>query len=318
MKDETLGTNGDTIAASEVLFIKLGEKGRWEKDCIEGERPCIQLGFISRQHKESLAGNWEAVRKYWLTTGGKTKGKATEFTHQVKRFYTAGKDTLWITFYRRKLWWCFTSPRVEELSNGSRIRSSIRPWSCKDLKGKDLHVDSLSGALTKVQGFQGTICKVKEAEYLLGRLNGIHPQEVQDAEESLERLETAMERIIPRLGWKDFELLCDLIFTHAGWQRISVIGKTEKTIDMELLEPVVEKQILVQIKSEANLETFRKYQQSFKDLNKNARAYFVVHSPSPDLEKYKTDGKVVLLTKRTLAKLVVSAGLSRWLIQKAS
>jgi hypothetical protein len=306
------------ITASQVLFIKLGEKGRWEKDCIEGPNPCIHLGFRSKQHQECLERNWEAVRKYWRTTGGKPEGKATEFTNQVKAFYTADQNTLWITFYKRKLWWCFTEPQVEELPDGFRIRKTLRPWSCQDRDGKDLHVDALSGALTKVTGFRGTICKVKQADYLLDRINGIYPAAVREAEECLRTLEASVGKLISRLGWKDFELLCDLIFTQAGWQRISPLGKTEKTIDMELQSPVTHKRAVVQVKSEANLNIFKDYKERFAELNADAEAYFVVHKPSADLVAHKGDGSVFLLTGSRLAELVVSSGLSRWLIQKTS
>ncbi len=307
-----------SITASQVLFIKLGGKGEWEKGCIEGPNPCIRLGYRSKQHQECLAGNWGAVRKYWATQGGKTERKATEAMSQVRYFYTADEQTLWITFYQRKLWWCFAEHKVEELPDESRVRKTLGSWSYKDVLGHDLHVDGLSGALTKVQGFRGTICKVKEAAYLFMRLNGIYPPEVREAETCLHALECAIEKLIPRLGWKDFELLCDLIFTQGGWQRISSLGKTEKTIDMELQSPVTHRRAVVQIKSKADLKTFLDYKQRLAKLDEDAEAYFIVHSPSPDLASYENDGPGFLLTSTRLAKLVVSSGLSQWLIQKTS
>lgn len=140
------------ITAAVVKFIKLGRKGGWEEDCIKGKPQCIRIGFGSDQHAESLQGDWEAVRKYWRTTGDKTKGKATEFTNQVRTFYTADEKTLWITFWNRKLFWCFASKKVEELADGTRIRRVIGNWSSADCLGNELLVDNLSGALTKVQG----------------------------------------------------------------------------------------------------------------------------------------------------------------------
>ena len=318
MKNTEIKDTSNRITASQVLFIKLGGKGEWEKDCIEGENPCIRLGYRSNQHQICLAGNWKAVRDYWLTTGNKTPGKATEATNQVKSFYTADDNAMWITFYQRKLWWCFADGHVDELSDGSRVRKTHRPWSCRDSLGKELHIDCLSGALTKVQMFQGTICKVKESSYLLRRLNGDYPEEVREAEDSLQQLEAAVNKLIQLLGWKDFEFLCDLIFRHAGWQRLSRLGKNEKTIDMELVEPVTEKHAYVQIKFQADLKTFNEYKQRFKELNSNAQAYFVVYQPKSDLAVSQPDESVILLTAERLAKLAVSAGLTRWLIQKTS
>ena len=258
------------------------------------------------------------MRDYWFNIEKKTAGKATETTNQIKTFYTASEKAMWITFYQRKLWWCFADKNVNELADGSRIRNTLRPWSCKDFFGKDLHVDCLGGALTKVQMFQGTICKVKESDYLLRRLNGDYPDEVRATEGSLQQLEADVKKLIHLLGWKDFEILCDLIFRHAGWQRLSRLGKDEKTIDMELVEPVTDKHAHVQIKFEADLKTFNEYKHQFEELNSDAQAYFVVFQPKHGLEKYQSDESVILLTGERLAKLVVSAGLTRWLIQKTS
>lgn len=306
------------VSASQVLFIKLGEKGDWEKDCIEGQNPCIRIGYRSKQHQACLAGNWDEVWQHWHTIGGKTEGKATEATNQVKAFYTADEKTIWITFYQRKLWWCFASQQVDEWPDESRVRKILGSWSCKDCLGNDLHVDGMSGELTKVRGFRGTICKVDQADYLLNRLNGICPVEVREAQQCLAHLETAIEKLIHRLGWKDFELLCDLIFTRAGWQRISSLGTVEKTIDMKLLSPLSDRRAVVQVKSQADLKTFLEYKERFEKLPGHDEAYFVVHTPSPDLLAHQPDSSLILLTADRLAKQVVTAGLSEWLIQKTS
>jgi hypothetical protein len=306
------------ITASQVRFIKLGRKGLWEEECIEGPQPCIRLGFRSKQHRKSLAGDWDSVFHYWSTQRGKTKGKATETTNLIRTFYTADERALWITFYQRKLWWCFASRVIEELPDKTRIRRTLRPWSCRDRLGRVLHVDGLSGALTKVQGYRGTICTVDQEAYLLNRLNGELPPEVKRALKCVEQLELALQPLIQKVGWKDFELLCDLIFTQGGWQRISSLGKTEKTIDMVLLAPVTGKRAMVQVKSRADLATFRRYRDQFKKMSGYDEMYFVVHTPTEELAAYKSESRVILLTAQRLAKLVVSSGLAQWLIQKAS
>jgi hypothetical protein len=205
------------VTASEVRFIKLGGKGGWEKDCIEGSTPCIRLGFRSYQHSECLAGNWEAIYNYWLKAEGKTPGKATEYTNQVRAFYELDKTTVWITFYQRKLFWCRVSSEVIEWPDDkTRIRRTIGKWSSQDITGRELHIDNLSGTLTKVQGFRGTICRVDAADYLLKKINGEVSPEIIEAEKSLHQLERSLEILIQKLGGKDFELLTDLVFTQAG------------------------------------------------------------------------------------------------------
>ncbi len=306
------------ITANDVRFIKLGAKGHWEKECIEGPAPCIRLGFDTGHHAQSLAGEWQALVNHWRNVEKKTPGKTTEFLSQVKAFYTLGESTLWITFYKRKLYWCRARSTVTELKDGSRIRRVIGTWSSADLKGRELQVDNLSGALTKVQGFRGTICKVKAADYLIRKLNGEIQPEVVVAEQALNALECALAPLIRKLGWKDFELLTDLVFTQAGWQRIGALGKTEKSIDLALLSPVTGKRAFVQVKSQANLATFLQYKESFEGMNQYDEMYFVVHSPTPDLAAHREDSYVVLLTGERLAKLVVSAGLTSWVLRKLS
>ncbi len=306
------------IIASGVRFIKLGSEGKWESDCIEGASPSIRIGFRSKQHDESLAGRWDAVLRYWSTVGEKTKGKATEFTNQVKTFYTADEQTLWITFYQRKLFWCFASSKVVELADGTRSRSTIGSWSCRDVRGQELHFDNLSGAFTKVQGFRGTICSVDHADYLLKRLNCELLPEIAQAEDCLNKLELSLAPLIQKLGWKDFELLCDLIFTQAGWQRVSSVGATQKTVDLELLSPVSGRRAAVQVKSQADLKIFRAYEVHFEKMTDYTEAYFAVHTPSRDLAHHKPSSRIVLLTAESLAELVVAAGLVKWLIRKNS
>ncbi len=306
------------ISASDVKFIKLGQEGKWETECIEGRSPCIRLGFRSKQHGECLAGDWDAVFRHWSGPGGKTKGKATEFTNQVKAFYSAPESTLWVTFYKRKLFWCFVSSKVVELPDETRIRRTLSEWSCRDVAGNELHIDNLSGALTKVQGFRGTICSVDQANYLLKRLNCELLPEVAHAVECLRVLEQSLPALIRKLGWKDFELLCDLIFTRAGWQRIGSVGRTQKTIDLELLSPVSGNRAAVQVKSRADLKIFRDYEERFAELPQYSEVYFAVHSPSAQLHEHQPESRVVLLTAKHLARLVVSAGLADWLVQKTS
>jgi len=306
------------LTADDVRFIKLGEKGRWEKECIEGPHPCLRLGFATGHHAESLAGQWQALTDHWRNVERKTPGKTTEFLNQVKAFYTLGESTLWVTFYKRKLYWCRAHSTVTELRDGSRIRRVIGAWSSTDLKGRELLVDNLSGALTKVQGFRGTICKVKAADYLIRKLNGETQPEVAKAEQALNELECALVPLIRRLGWKDFELLTDLVFTQAGWQRVGALGKTEKSIDLDLMSPVTGRRAFVQVKSQADLKTFLQYKESFEGMDQFDEMYFVVHSPTADLAKHSDDSAIKLVTVTRLAELVVSAGLARWVLRKLS
>ena len=74
----------------------------------------------------------------------------------------------------------------------------------------------------------------------------------------------------------------------------------------------------MQVKSQADLETFHHYKADFEIMNQYDEMYFVVHSPTPELADHSEQSDVVLLTVDRLAKLVVSAGLTNWLIRKTS
>lgn len=304
------------VKASNALFIKLGSKGNWEKDCIENQNT-IRLGFHNPFHKDCLAGNWNVVEKYWIKRK-KTKGKATETINQIKHFYESPIETLWITFYNRKLYWCFAEPKVKILSDGSRIRQVKGKWSSIDIKGNPLFVENLSGRLTKVQGFRGTICSVKEFDYLLNKLNCTKQPILLETEKALSDLKEKLKPLVQSLTWKDFELLVDLIFTSSGWQRISVLGKTEKYIDIELMSPVNSKKAFVQIKSQSTLREFMDYKTDFSKMNQYDEMYYVVHTPDKKLNNIKKEKNIEVVGLDRIVDLIINAGLVNWLLKKSS
>jgi hypothetical protein len=304
------------IRPKSVRYIKLGEKGGWEDKCIEGSKPCLRLGFVNPHHRDCLSENWRVLHDHYYRTEKKAKGKATEITNEIKDFYTKDQNTLWVTFHKRRLFWCFARPEVEELDDGTRGRRVIGRWSNQNVAGEELLVENLSGKLTMMQRFQGTICKVHEREYLIRKINGEISPAVQYAQKCLGSLEESLSKLIRSLGWKDFELLCDLIFTHSGWQRISKVGGAEKSIDLDLLLPVSGKRAFVQVKSQACKETFENYCETFEGLDQYDEMFFVVHTPQGDIDKWKVPKKVTLLFVSDIARLAVASGLSEWIIRK--
>ena len=47
-----------------LLYIKLGQGGEWEKNCIEAEGT-IRLGFIEADHEVCLSGDWGSISQYY-------------------------------------------------------------------------------------------------------------------------------------------------------------------------------------------------------------------------------------------------------------
>jgi hypothetical protein len=309
------------IAPTEIRFIKLGEQGMWEKSCIEDGT--LRLGYESPHHKESLAGDWETVREYWLfvRTGEHKGGTVTRDINQVRDFYERDSNTLWITFYNRKLWWCFAEKDVTELSDESRIRKCVGSWSCVDLKGRDLSVQNMDGRVTMVQGFRGTICGINPdlRGYLVNKINGAISDDVANAFQQLANLKGSIKALVQGLWWKDFELLTDLIFSQSGWQRISELGKTEKSIDLDLLSPVTGRRAFVQVKSSANLSLLLSSIGHFESMDAFDEFYFVVHTADSSIHNYVcSDSRIQVVDLDRLADLVINAGLVRWLINKRS
>lgn len=304
------------IEAKTVKFIKLGRSGGWEDRCIESDKPMIRLGFDNPHHQRCIDGDWDFMNRYWL--GSKTKGKATETTNQIKDFYTQPPTTMWITFYKRKLYWCFAKEKVIQLEDGSRIREVDGEWKSCNVKGEPLYVENLSGKLTKVQMFRGTICSVKESNYLLKRINAIELPEVQAAKDSLNNLMSNVKPLIKNLGWQDFELLVDLVFSNAGWQRVATLGKVEKSIDLDVLSPVTGRRAFIQVKSQSSKDELRDYIEQFEGMPQYDEMYYICHTGTSVLDEIELPNNVQLIGLNHMAELTINAGLIKWLITKAS
>ncbi len=304
----------DRINPSKVRYIKLGAGGDWEKWCIDNG--AIRLGYESPYHQESLLGHWDKVREHWLKARNWNEGAATRDINQIRDFYELSEDDLWITFYQRRLWWCRASKEVEELDDGSRIRRVIGKWSCENVLGQPLAIENIDGRVTKVQGFRGTICGIELEDYLINKINGVIQPEVQKAKANLDALKNNIKDLIMGLWWKDFELLIDLIFSASGWQRISVLGRTEKDIDLDIFSPVTQKRAFVQIKSKSDLPTFKYYISLFEEYEQYDEMYYVVHTTDSSLMGIDLKDNIHLLDISRIAELVINSGLVNWLITK--
>lgn len=158
------------VTPSRVLFIKLGEQGEWEEDCIEVSQ-ILRLKFVLVDHQKCLKGDWNAVQKSFLARGKKPR-VATQHVNELRNFYETDSTVMWVTFYDQRLWWCFAKPDVELLKDQTKTRKVIGEWSCKTLDGKTLSFDVLSDKLLAMRNSHWTICNVKEAAWLLNKING--------------------------------------------------------------------------------------------------------------------------------------------------
>ena len=302
------------ITSQKSLFIKLGSGGKWEKECIESN--CIKLGYIESDFNACIKKEWNIVEKHYIESG-KSQIATSGYVTQIKYFFEEPEDTIWITFYNNKLWWTKAKSEVFRLDDGTKTRDCLSNWSDKDINGNTLYMENLSGKLLKTQGFRGTICRVEEHEYLLRKINAEESQDVLNAKNNYSILNKSLCVLIKQLTWQDFEVLIDLIFTQAGWQRVSSVGKTAKTLDLDLKAPVTGEKCLVQIKSSSGRKELDDYIKKFKSMDQYDKFYYVCHSFDEEPPNI-SDERLKLMFVEEVAELSIDAGLTKWIISKVS
>ncbi len=270
-----------------ILFIKLGEKGSYEQECIE-KNSSIKLGYEKIDHNLCIKGQWDDVNNEIQAKYKTVQTATTSHKNQIRKFYEEPSSTMWITFYNSKLWYCYADSKITYNSDGTKESN----WSDRDSQGNVLFIQFLSGRLTKVQGFRGTICDVKEKDYLLHK----------------------------KLNHKDFEVFIDLIFRSAGWSRIGHIGSTIKTIDIELLAPVTNERAVIQIKSQSDMTVFNDFKNRMLNMNEYDKYFFVTYTPSKELQAYFDSGdetEIQFFDSKKISKLCINSGLIEWLVNVA-
>jgi hypothetical protein len=305
------------VRAERVRYIKLGREGRWEKEC--SAKGIIRFGYGSATAERfplCRERRWDDLTQSFIAQG-KDKGTATRFTNETRLFFEDDGSILWITFIGERLCWGFLEPEpAERHEDGDGIYRKVRGgWRWTDLKGEPLTKDRLSGALTKLAAYRGTSCDVDVAEYVVRRINGQKTPEVERAVVALEEMKKSVLGMMELLGPRDFETLVDLVFSISGWRRQGVVGKTQKTLDLDLILPSTGERAFVQVKSETDSKELADYVAKIDELGPYDRMFFVHHSTR---EVETDDERVIVVGPEKLAELVVDAGLVTWLTRKVS
>lgn len=304
------------IKAENVFYIKLGSGGRFEKECLFSEPNKIKLSYNEVPHDLCINKAWDQVHEFFTKDLKSALNSATNHTNQIQRFYESDDSTLWITFHADRLWWCFSKQEIIRNEDNTKTRPVVGSWSDKNIEGETLSLGKLSGKLTQVQAFRGTICTVSEKEYLLAKINCEQSKELEEVEEAKQILKQKLIRLVEHLTWKDFELLIDLIFRQSGWRRMRQLAKGIKTIDLELSAAVTGEKAVVQIKHRANLGDFKKYLRETTTYDGVSQNYFIVSQPSQDLKSFENETDVKIIFGSQIADLVLAAGLTDWIITR--
>jgi restriction endonuclease len=300
--------------STKAYFIKLGEGGTWESSCLsEGT---IRFGYHATPQDLCVQGQWERVRAFWAQRRAK-EGTATNDARQIRTFFEASEDDIFVTFSKSYLWWCrpYGVPVFHSAEDGSRLRQTVDGWRNTSIGGEPLLVSRLSGKLTKTQMYQGTICEVEERAYLLRRINDQQTPEVLEAEATEQILTKQILAMIRLLTPKDFELMVELIFSRSGWQRQSSTGGSQKTVDLDLLLPTTRERAFVQVKSRTNTAQFEKYAAEFAATDAHARMFYVWHTGTVDRAAM---AGITLWGPNVIGSKVLDAGLLAWLKDRVS
>lgn len=306
------------VEAEQVRYIKLGPKGRWAEAALS--RNELHFGYGKVTHDLAMDADVAKIQAA-LVAHGRDIQAATRDAREVIDFYHLGADCLWITFARDHLWWTFADPEVVWLNEdlrtaGERMRKSIGGWSNTDLNGVPLRIDNLSTRLTKVAGYRRTICNVEARDYLLRRLNGVEEPIVAKSTMARNELINALSESIAALHWKDFETLIDIVFARSGWNRVSALGGSQKTVDMELEQATTNELAAVQVKSIASQKTLDEYVNRIDDTERFDRFFFICHSPKGELSIPSERRDIHVWAGRDLAATILKMGLHDWVIEK--
>lgn len=299
-----------------VRYIKLGRAGGWENECLSDGT--VRLGFKTAEFFDDCSkGRWDVLASRYRADK-RSPGKVTETVNQVRSFFEDDGSTYWITFSRRLMWWCQIDPSsfpYPHPSGHGSVRATQGGWRSVDELGQPLHMDGLSGALTQLAGYRGTSCRVSASEYAYRRITGRRLPVVLEAERLSEELRLSVVSMLRHLTPSDFELLVDLVFSASGWRRLGVVGKTEKTIDMELELPTTGERAFVQVKSKATQREFDdEYLEAFQSMAQTSRMFFVYHTGEIACDVRG----ITLLGPDRFARMVMDAGLVSWLIRRVS
>lgn len=300
------------IDVNKAYYIKLGVNGHWEAESIRDG--VIRFGYDQIPQNLAEKGNWDGVRK--AHNWSDNAGAMTRHISQIRAYYEADETDVFITFSGGLLYWCRPTGPITRLEDGSHSRGTVDGWHSTSIGGTKLTEDTLSGNLLKLEMFRGTICKVGPQDYLVRKLNDELLPEVSRALAAEKEIVQANISLMRLLTWQDFELLVDLIFTSSGWRRLATVGRTKKTVDLELVLPTTNERAFVQVKSRADDATLTDYVQRFESSELYDRMFFVWHSGN--VNELEENAGVTLIGPEQLAQMVLDSGLSSWLREKVS
>jgi hypothetical protein len=323
-------TQGTIVPATEslpqsVLYVKNGAGGKWWLAAKANGQ--IHAGWSNVPRELLTNPDYEAIKQHeiddYARAGKLRKSLAVADANALWRLLDAPSQHVWITFEDSSMWWCTVrdgaviNPTGRDEHSGNFWLVCDRKWSNESLVHKrKLAISMLPGTVSATAGFRATVAKPKAWETILRIIRDEQDDDAIKAAEARASYVAAIDKMVKRLHWKDFELLIDLVFARTGWTRISVLGATQKDIDMEVRNLTADEIAFVQVKSESDQAELNRYVERFEaQSDRYARMIFAVHT-SEGLTAPADDPRIQVWTGERIAPLVVGLGLGEWVETK--
>lgn len=311
------------IAAEKIRYIKLGEGGRWERECLE--KGILRMGLCTGHPgamKMELAGDWDDVARDWLSNGH-SLSVSTRYTREIREFFEDDGTMLWVTYIGDSLHWGFLEPeppevfRPDDPEDETTFRRIRGGWKNTDIReGRILAKSSLPGTLTNLASYRGTSCWVHDSKRLLARINCEITPEVARAEAAHAELVASAVPLVQSLHDKHFETLVDMLFTAAGWRRVGAIGGNTSIKDLDLEQPLTCEKAFVQVKCSTTQHALDAYVDHAAQMSHYQRLFFVYHSSRKPL--VTDDPSVTVMDAKEVAERAIELGFMRWLLDMNS
>lgn len=303
-----------TFRPGTVRYIKLGQGGRWAEQAFREQ--IIPFGYRPVSHASCVNAEWEKVQDQ-LAEMGRTRAGVAQGLRELKDFYELSENTLWFTIADGHLWWTFASGdvienTVKDTEAPARYRHTRDGWSNQSLSGRPLRISDMSSAVTSTANYRMTLCAVRHADHLLGRIfEQADPMRAAVAALIDQARELAVE-MIRRLDWRDMELLIDMIFSRGGWTRITALGGGQADVDLILTQPITGERAWVQVKTQSSQREFEDYLDRFEREGSCQHFFFVYHTAVTPIASVDATN-VHLWPARKVADAALRAGLLDWL-----
>ncbi len=230
-----------------VFFLRLGTS-KQQKDIDK----CLKEGWLRISFDDEFADDS-------VVFGGEKplglKDRRKNYWDQLQHFIKAGENDTFITINKRTLYYCQPADakvyRMDEEGNpwkGREIDDRWRVRKCNFPKTKRFTVNKISGYLSTMSNFRGTLYEVTgdAREVFFNTIDGNFPcreklkQLLKENKQNRENKKPHLNDIIPiirGLSPKDFEILVDLVMSRRGFLRFGDMEKNIEAIDMEYLIP---------------------------------------------------------------------------------